>query len=187
MRVEADTVTAQGSRAPAAPRRRGGAGCAVLVCAALAACAMPPSPPSPPATPAEAPPGRAPAALAAAAAPAQAGDDQAGASLGIRITALRLSAGGFMVDLRYRLVDAERARRFFEGRRVIYLEDEASGARLAIPATPKLGALRPNSRAALKPGHEYAILFANPGAFVRPGARVRLIAGDVSVAALTVQ
>jgi hypothetical protein len=125
----------------------------------------------------------------ARAAPARPGAAPGAASrLGIRVTALRLTAAGYMVDVRYRVTDPARAKAFL-GRRSgeLFLVDEASGARLAVPTTPKLGALRQRAAGEVRTDRDYFVLFANPGRQLRPGAKVTLVAGGARVPHLAVE
>jgi hypothetical protein len=68
-----------------------------------------------------------------------------------------------------------------------FLVDEASGAKLGVPSTPKLGKLRQGTRTNIQTDREYGMLFGNPGRYLKPGAKVTLVAGGAQVPALTVQ
>lgn len=105
---------------------------------------------------------------------------------GIRVESLRLTAADYMLDLRFRVTDPERAAPFFSRRTQLELVDEASGARFAVPNTPKLGKLRQVARKDMA-DRSYFILFANPGRYLRPGSQVTLRAGDARIGALTVE
>lgn len=104
---------------------------------------------------------------------------------GIRIIALRLSAGGNMLDFRYRLTDPEKARPLFDRRIKPYLIDDMSGARLLVPNAPKLGAMRQTPRNPVA-GKDYFVLFANPG-IVKAGSKVTVVIGDFRAENLTVE
>jgi hypothetical protein len=106
---------------------------------------------------------------------------------GIRPEALRLSAAGYILDFRYRVVDPARAAPLLDGRKRPFLVD-GRGARLGVPDTPILGSLRQTSRnGKVATDHSYFILFANPGKYLRPGDRVTLVVGDSKVTDLTVE
>jgi hypothetical protein len=108
--------------------------------------------------------------------------------LGIRITALRLTAAGYMVDVRYRITDPGRAKTFLTRKgEELFLVDEATGMRLAVPTTPKLGALRQRPKADPTTDREYFVFFANPARHLRRGDEVTLVAGDVKVPHLAVE
>lgn len=107
-------------------------------------------------------------------------------TLGIQIEGLRLSAAGYMLDFRYRVLDPVKAAPLLDRNIQPYLLDEASGARLMVPDTPKVGRLRTTSRNKIIPGRSYYMLFANPGRYLRAGSKVTLVAGDARINELTV-
>jgi hypothetical protein len=130
----------------------------------------------------------APAAPAAAGRAAPRPAAKAERKLGIRLSALRLTAAGYMVDVRYRVTDPARARRFVDRKsRELFLVDEASGMRLAVPNTPKLGTLRQRPKGELRTDRDYFVMFANPGRHLQRGDRVTLVAGDMRIAHLAVE
>jgi hypothetical protein len=111
----------------------------------------------------------------------------AGDECGIRVEALRLSAAGYVLDFRYRVVDASKAAPLLDGKQRPYLLD-GKGAKLGVPRTPKLGSLRQTSRnGKVKLDHSYFILFANPAKYLQRGDRVTLVVGDAKVPGLTVE
>lgn len=112
--------------------------------------------------------------------------DEANA-LGIHVTALRLSAGGFMVDLRYRVLDPERAKLLLDKKTPTYLVDEATGLKYAVPNTAKLGRLRAGANNNIHTDRDYGMLFGNPGHQLKAGTTVTLVAGSVEVPHLIVQ
>jgi len=107
-------------------------------------------------------------------------------ALGIEVEGIRLSAAGYMLDFRYRVLDPVKAAPLLDRKIQIYLLDEASGARLAVPSAPKVGSLRTTSRSKIIPGRNYYILFANPGRYLQAGSKVTLVAGDAEINHLTV-
>lgn len=106
---------------------------------------------------------------------------------GIQLQGLRLSASGYMLDLRYRVLDSEKAASLFDQRAVPYLMYEATGAKLAVPAPTKVGSLRAAANGKPIPERTYFILFANPGQFLKPGSQVTLVIGAFKVSHVTVQ
>lgn len=107
-------------------------------------------------------------------------------ALGIEVEGIRLSAAGYMLDFRYRVLDPVKAAPLLDRKIQPYLLDEASGARLAVPDSPKVGRLRTTSRNKVIPGRNYYILFANPGRYLQAGSKVTLVAGDARISDLTV-
>ncbi len=99
---------------------------------------------------------------------------------GVKLLGLRETASGYMLDLRFRVLDAQKAAPLLSrkiDRRVIV---EKSGAILRVPSTEKLGQLRSavSTPDMVKTDRVYAALFANPGRHVRPGDKVTLVLGD---------
>lgn len=108
--------------------------------------------------------------------------------LGIRTEGLRLSAAGYMLDFRYRVIDPVKAAPLLDKKIRPYLLDDASGAQLAVPDTAKLGQLRTTGRNKVVHGdRDYFILFANPGRFVQAGNKMTLVMGDMRLEDLTVE
>lgn len=106
-------------------------------------------------------------------------------SLGIRITGLRLTAGGFMLDFRFRVLDAAKATPMFDRGTKPYLVDEASGAQFLVPTPPKTGPLRTSDPP--QEGRIYWTFFANPGRYLEQGDRVSIVYGDYTFEHLLVE
>jgi len=105
---------------------------------------------------------------------------------GIQICGIRLSAVGYMLDFRYRIIYPEKAAPILSRAAKPYIIDEKSGARLIVPAPPKVGALRQKSSEP-QPNRIYFIMFANPGRLVKPGNKVTVIIGDFKAEGLIVK
>jgi hypothetical protein len=101
------------------------------------------------------------------------------------VQGIRLSAAGYMLDFRYRVTDAEKARPLFDRRHKPFLREQDSGATFAVPVPPKTGALR--STRPPRQGRTYFMFFANPGRFVKPGSRVTVTIGEFQAPDLVVQ
>jgi hypothetical protein len=104
---------------------------------------------------------------------------------GVKVLSIRLSAEGYMLDFRYRVLDSEKAMPLFDRKIKPYLVDEATGAMLVVPEPPKVGALR-NTRKP-QPDRNYFILFANPGRYVQKGKQVTVVIGDFKAEHLVVE
>jgi len=111
------------------------------------------------------------------------------ASLGIMVSGLRLSSVGYMLDFRYRVIDPEKATALMDSKIKPYLLVEATGAKLQIPNTPKLGLLRqrPRNNAMLKKDHEYFIIFSNLGRRLQSGDKVSVVVGETKIENLSVE
>ncbi|MBN1355566.1 multicopper oxidase domain-containing protein [bacterium] len=112
--------------------------------------------------------------------------DKAAEQLGIQIEAIRRSADDHLLDVRFRVLDTEKASAMFDFRNEIALIHEKTGTRLMIPNTPKAGKLRPTRRGTAE-GKTYFILFRNSGRLVRSGEAVTLIVGNTRIRHLNVQ
>lgn len=105
---------------------------------------------------------------------------------GIAVAGIRLSAAGYMLDFRYRVLDAGKAAPVLNRRVKPYLVVEATGAKLSVPNTPKLGLLRQVASGA-NPDRTHFMLFANPGQMIQSGNKVTLVMGDLKVEDIVVQ
>lgn len=103
---------------------------------------------------------------------------------GIRIDTLRLTAAGYMLDFRYQVLDANKAKPLFERKTKPVLHDEASGVQLPVPVPPKTGALRSSNEP--QAGRKYFMFFANPARFIKPGKSVTVTIGEFSVSGIRV-
>lgn len=105
---------------------------------------------------------------------------------GIRIGALKLSANGNMIDMRYRVIDLEKAQKTMSPKSTIYLVDQASGMKLTTPVMAKVGKLRqlpqPSSVNRWQP-----MLFQNPGRMLKRGSKVTLVIDGLRFEDLVVQ
>ena len=112
---------------------------------------------------------------------------QAEKRLGVKIRGVRLSAAGFMLDLRYRVLDATKAAPMLDRKIQPYLLDNR-GARLGVPASPKVGALRSTKRGGeIVMDRDYSMLFGNPGRYLTQGSKITLVVGEQKIENLIVE
>ena len=104
---------------------------------------------------------------------------------GVEVLYVRQTAAGYMLEFRYKVLDAAKAKALFERQTKPLLTHVESGARLVEPTPAKTGALR-NSNPPLA-DHTYWMFFANPGKLVQPGDHVNIDIGEFRVAGLVVQ
>jgi hypothetical protein len=104
---------------------------------------------------------------------------------GVEVMDVRQTAAGYMLEFRYRVLDAEKAKPLFERRNKPVLTHSETGARLIVPTPAKTGALR-NSNPPLE-GRIYWMFFANPGKLVKPGNHVSIEIGEFRVDGLVVR
>lgn len=112
-------------------------------------------------------------------------EDAAG-HYGIHVQGIRHTAAGYMLDFRYRVVDAKRAITLINPRLRPYLIDQRTGKQYVVPTLGRVGPLR-QTRSKVEDGREYFVFFANPGRAVARGAKVRVVMGDLVIDDLTVQ
>jgi hypothetical protein len=103
---------------------------------------------------------------------------------GIELISVQLVSAGYMLEFRYRVLDAAKAQPLFQRRVHPVMIDEATGTQLIVPAPGKVGPLR-NSDPPQK-GRVYWMFFANPGKMVKPGNRVSVVIGDFRASGLIV-
>ncbi|MES9968868.1 MAG: hypothetical protein ABW092_02470 [Candidatus Thiodiazotropha sp.] len=98
---------------------------------------------------------------------------------GIELLSLRLTAGGYMIDFRFRVLDVEKSKSFFDHRVKPLLVVERSNAKLPIPMAAKVGAFRATNRGKnIKPDKTYYMVFGNPDAHVKSGEKVTMVIGE---------
>lgn len=105
---------------------------------------------------------------------------------GVNVESLRLSAHGHLLDLRYRVINPEKAATLGDPKTKAFMIHEASGVRLKVPNMPKVGALR-STATRLTPGTIYVMLFANSGQLVKANDLVTLEIGAGRIEHLKVQ
>lgn len=104
---------------------------------------------------------------------------------GIESHGVRLTSAGYMLDFRYRVHDAQKAAALLDRRTKAYVVVEKSDAKLGVPVSAKVGALRSSTRD-VKEERNYFIMFSNPGRHVQSGDRVKIVIGDLVTETLTV-
>jgi hypothetical protein len=104
---------------------------------------------------------------------------------GVEVMDVRQTAAGYMLEFRYRVLDAEKAKPLFERQTKPALTHTETGAKLIVPTPAKTGALR-NSNPPIA-GRTYWMFFANPGKMVKPGHHVNIEIGEFRVDGLVVK
>lgn len=110
---------------------------------------------------------------------------------GIKLLGLRMTAAGYALDFRYKVLDPKKAapllNRSFNLTPFVLVEK--SGAKLGVPFTEKAGSLRSSvtTSSQIKKGRNYSALFANPGHHVSAGDEVTIVIGDFMAQHIAVQ
>ena len=105
---------------------------------------------------------------------------------GIQVSGLFLSAGGNMVDFRYKVLAPAKAGLLTKPEIKPTLVNQATGAKLIVPDTPKVGQLRQTVKQPVA-GKIYFMLFANTRHHVKSGDKVTITAGDFKLEDLVVE
>jgi hypothetical protein len=108
---------------------------------------------------------------------------------GIKLYGVRWTAAGYMLELKFRVLDEHKAYPLLKRDISRYLIVEKNGAVLEVPFTQKLGSLKSTVRTAnmVKKDHNYIALFANPGQHVQVDDKVTLVIGNFIIENLVVQ
>ena len=106
-------------------------------------------------------------------------------TFGVRIEGIRRSAGGYMLDFRFRVLDEQKAKPLFDRNLRPVLHHAKSGAKLLVPSSPKIGPMRSRTGGASAP--RAFIIFANPGQMVAGGDEVSVVIGSFRAERLVVQ
>ena len=115
------------------------------------------------------------------------GADHLKKMLGVQIESVRSTAGGRMLDLRYRVIHPESAKEILRSNSKIEVQiiDVKTGQTLRVPET-HLGKLRTKSPKP-KPNRIYYVLFDNPASLVKPGSEISIRFGPIQVDGWTVE
>ena len=106
---------------------------------------------------------------------------------GVKLISLNLTAAGYMMDFRFRVLDVNKALTLFDHRIKPYVVVERSGAKLPVPMAAKVGAFRPTNRGKnIKADKNYYMVFGNPDHHVKSGEKVSVVIGDFKAENITV-
>ncbi len=103
---------------------------------------------------------------------------------GVELLGVRRASAGYMLELRYRVLDAKKAQPLFLRGAKPLLIDEATGARSFVPAPATVGPLRSSNPP--REGSIYWIFFANPGKRIHSCDLVTVVIGDLRAEGLVV-
>ena len=104
---------------------------------------------------------------------------------GVEIRSVRLTAAGYMIEFRYKVIDADKAATLFVRKTKPRLIHQQSGEIFIVPAPGKVGPLR-NSDLPLA-GRTYWMFFANPARYIKMGSRVTIEIGSFKIRNLVVE
>ena len=96
--------------------------------------------------------------------------------LDAEVLAARLTAAGYMIDMRFHIKDGKKAAPLFDRKVKPYIIEEKTGARLMVPVSAKLGALR-QAPQHVYDDRTYFMFFANPARRIASGDKITLVIG----------
>jgi hypothetical protein len=92
---------------------------------------------------------------------------------GIEPVHVRITAGGYMIEFRYKILDVEKALILSDRKEFPYLLSMKSRAKLSVPYGSTVGFLKSNRRFNKK-GKNYIAMFSNEGQHMLKGDKVKV-------------
>jgi hypothetical protein len=105
--------------------------------------------------------------------------------IGIAVQSVHLSSAGYVLDMRFKVLDIERAAAMLSRQAKPYVIVEKSGIKLGVPVSYKLGPLR-QSTTHPEDDRIYFTFFTNPARHVESGDSIRLVVGEYTTEPITV-
>jgi hypothetical protein len=105
---------------------------------------------------------------------------------GVEIQAVRLTAADYMLDFRYRVLDADKAAPILDRHIKPHVIVERTGHKLQVPISSKLGPLR-QTQTHPQAARNYYTFFANPSRHVKRGDLITVVVGDFTAEHLIVE
>ena len=105
--------------------------------------------------------------------------------LGVQIASMRLTGADHFIDLRYRILDPEKATVLMDRNEQLFVVDRSTGTTHPVTRN-KLGPMRTSGT---KPevNRQYNVMFSNVNRAIRAGSKVTLLVGDQRIEGLTVE
>ena len=105
---------------------------------------------------------------------------------GIEVSTIRLSMADSIVDVRYKVLDEQKAAQLATGKTPAYILQKDTGARLIMPTPPKEGAFPPTAHL-LTVGKIYFAAVSNQKGYLKRGDKVDVVIGDSRATNLTLE
>lgn len=99
---------------------------------------------------------------------------------------VRHTSAGYMLDVRFRVYDKDKAKPLFDRKLRPFAIAEESGNKFGVPASPKVGFLR-QAPQHIENNKQYFLMIANPGKRFKTGDKLTLVIGDFRAPHLTVE
>jgi hypothetical protein len=104
---------------------------------------------------------------------------------GIDVVGIRRLASGWMLEMKYRVLDSAKAAPFGNDHLRPFLVHEKTGAKLAVPSMENIGELRQSGT--LEADRDYYMLFGNANQLVQSGDVVTVVVGNARIEGLIVE
>ena len=105
---------------------------------------------------------------------------------GVEPVHARVTANGFMIEFRYKVLDPKKALILSDRKDFPYMISQKSRAKLSVPYFPTVGYVKSN-RGFLHQGRNYSALFSNENQHMRRGDKVKIQVRDQISRAITLQ
>lgn len=105
---------------------------------------------------------------------------------GIQVCGLRLTMANSALDLRYKVLDPDKAILLGNGKTPSFIFDQATGKKLPMPTPPKEGAFPPTANKLIA-GKTYFAMVRNAGGTLKSGSEVTVVIGGSEATNLTVE
>ena len=99
---------------------------------------------------------------------------------------VRISGAGYMLDIRYRVLDSKKAVKIFDRKAKPYVIQESTGHTFTVPSNAKVGFMRQKPKH-IEDNKMYFIMVANPARRIQAGEKITLVIGEVKIPGLAVQ
>lgn len=109
-----------------------------------------------------------------------------GKDWGVEPVHARVTANGYMIEFRYKIVDPEKALILSDRKDFPYMISLKSRAKLSVPYFPTVGYVKSN-RSFLHKGRNYSALFSNENKHMKRGDKVKIQVKDQISGEITLQ
>lgn len=108
-----------------------------------------------------------------------------GEKLGVQIASIRLTGADHFVDMRYRILDPDKASAFLDRNQPMFVVEQSTGTSHPVTRN-KLGPMRASG---MKPelNRQYTVMFSNVNKAIKAGSKVALLVGNQRIEGLTVE
>lgn len=99
---------------------------------------------------------------------------------GVKVVSVRLTAANNLINMKYRMIDADKVYSMVKLKDKPYLVHQDSGRRFTVPRLPKVGSLASNYRKA-GPDRTLFTMFTNVGQTIKRGDKITIVMGKIRI------